>query len=506
MERGKVWLVGAGPGDIGLLTLKAKQVIEEADLIAYDALVGDEILCSLPEGTEKISVGKRSGRHSVPQEETNSLLLEQALSGKKVVRLKGGDPFVFGRGGEELELLAEHGIPFEVVPGITSAAAVPAYAGIPLTHRELTSSFHVITAHPRADGEDRTNYEALVKMDATLVFLMGVRRMETVLGSLLDAGMDPDMPAAVVSEGTRHGQRKIVSTVSALAQEAKAAGIGTPAVIIVGRVCSLAEQFSWFEKRPLSGREILVTRPAEKESRLAAMLREEGAEVLEIPMIKTQLLPTAEIRLERLFGEEKRDVWLTFTSPSGVEHFFEAMDHCGYDIRTLFCAGRKVHTAAVGKGTEAKMRRHGLKADIIPERYSGADLGQMLTETAAKGAKVFILSAKETGNDLTDALEKSGLDWEKIPLYETKQRERYEFLNVLKDKLEQKDLLAAAFASASAVRGFADTVGIELLTGFTAVCIGEKTAEEAKRYGMDTVISDQATVTGLVRKIKELAL
>ena len=226
MEKsGKVWLAGAGPGDAGLLTVRTKQLLEEADVIVYDALISAEILSQIPDGTELIHVGKRSGHHLVPQEGINEILLEEAQKGKKVLRLKGGDPFIFGRGGEELELLKENGIPFEVVPGVTSAEAVPAYAGIPITHRDYTSSFHVITGHPRKDGTSRIDYPSLVGLGGTLVFLMGIASMETILKGLMDAGMNENMPAAVLEKGTLAAQRRVVSTVSGLPKAAKEAGI-----------------------------------------------------------------------------------------------------------------------------------------------------------------------------------------------------------------------------------------------------------------------------------------
>ncbi len=248
-QKGKVWLAGGGPGDAGLLTIKTKKLIESADVIVYDALISTEIMSLIPNDKECIYVGKRSGNHVVPQEEINQILLEQALLGKKVLRLKGGDPFVFGRGGEELELLVENGIPFEIVPGITSAVSVPAYAGIPITHRDFTSSFHVITGHARKDGVSRINYDALVQLKGTLVFLMGISSMPSICKGLMDAGMEGTMPAAVLERGTTSRQRKVVSDVAHLVESSERAGIKAPAIIVVGEVCTLEKDFEWAEKK-----------------------------------------------------------------------------------------------------------------------------------------------------------------------------------------------------------------------------------------------------------------
>ena len=241
-KQGKVWLVGAGPSDAGLMTLKGKAVLEQADVVVYDALVSASVLAMIPEQAQTVYVGKRSGHHSVPQPQINQILLEQAQQGKRVVRLKGGDPFLFGRGGEELELLREHNIPFEVVPGITSAIAVPAYNGIPVTHRDYCSSVHIITAHSKQDGELNIPFPALCQLNGTLVFLMGVTSMERICRGLLQAGMDAQTPAAILQEGTSAAQRRVVATLSTLVERAQQEKIQAPAVLVIGKVCQLADQ------------------------------------------------------------------------------------------------------------------------------------------------------------------------------------------------------------------------------------------------------------------------
>ena len=300
---GKVWLVGAGPGDLGLFTIKGLEVLRNAEVVVYDALIGDAVLTLIPDQAETINVGKRAGNHRMTQEQINRTLLEQALAGKRVVRLKGGDPFLFGRGGEELELLVENDIPYEIVPGVTSAFAVPAYNGIPVTHRDFTSSVHVITGHRRGSGNAHSvgraeasrnvdtsgktgslsdsdglgiDYEALVRTKGTLIFLMGLSTLPVIMRGLLDAGIRPDTPAAVLERGTTAGQRRVLATVSTLEEETDRARIKAPAIIVVGEVCCLADSFAWVENLPLAGKKILLTRPKELISGMAGRLHRAG--------------------------------------------------------------------------------------------------------------------------------------------------------------------------------------------------------------------------------------
>src|SRR5699024_9460035 len=274
---GKVWLVGAGPGDAGLITVKGKALLELADVVIYDALIQLELLVQIPEKTKKIHVGKRAGNHSATQEEINQIILEEALKGKKVVRLKGGDPFVFGRGGEELELLLEHNIPFEIVPGITSAVSVLAYAGIPVTHREFTSSFHVITGHTSKGTKKNVDYPSLAKLGGTLIFLMGISSMEEICNRLIQEGMPSDTPAAMLERGTTAKQRKVISTLKNLKRDCDQVGAKTPAIIVVGEVCKLANQLEWVEKLPLGDVQVSVTREQTEASKLSKQVVELGA-------------------------------------------------------------------------------------------------------------------------------------------------------------------------------------------------------------------------------------
>jgi uroporphyrinogen III methyltransferase/synthase len=388
---GKVWLVGAGPSDLGLFTLKGKRVLEQADVVVYDKLVGQGILSLMPRDAKKINVGKVAGNHPVPQEEINKILLREAQEGNRVVRLKGGDPFLFGRGGEELELLTEYGIPFEIVPGVTSAISVPAYNGIPVTHRDFCSSLHIITGHTKKSASADIDYQSLVKLNGTLVFLMGVAAMPSICQGLMEAGMDPDMPAAVLERGTTPHQRRVVSTLKDLVGESNKARIQTPAIIVVDKVCSLAEHFHWVEDRPLGHLKVLITRPKDRGSTLTAKLQELGAEVLEAPALETDMIendPQIEEELERLQDYQ----WLAFTSPYGVKAFFQKLGEMKKDIRDL--KGLKI--AAVGQTTRKAIEERGIMVDLMPKEYYGAALGEALAERILEEEK------RDTGGGQSD--------------------------------------------------------------------------------------------------------
>lgn len=504
-QRGKVWLAGAGPGDAGLLTVKTKEMLEEADVIVYDALISAEILCQIPADKETIYVGKRSGHHHAKQEEINRILLEEALKGKKVLRLKGGDPFIFGRGGEELELLLEHQIPFEVIPGITSAAAVPAYAGIPVTHRDYTSSFHVITGHPRKDGASRIDFPSLVRLKGTLVFLMGISSMEFLCKGLIDAGMRTDMPAAVLEKGTTSMQRRVLSDVAHLPEEAKKADIHTPAIILVGEVCALADTFHWAEDRPLGGRQFLITRPRQNSSHLAGKLRRLGAQVLELPTIRTEAIshnPDLKAAMDS-FGKQGAEAWLVFTSPIGVQVFFEQLEELEMDLRSLWTGKAEMKLAVIGSATKRKLRQYGLSADLMPETYDAKSLGERLAQTAASGSEITIVRAAAGSEELIPPLCAAGLNVKDVPLYHTESEIHEQIREQIAAALLQGEVDAVTFTSASTVRGFVQGMKLEDYSRIRAVCIGEQTAAEAKKYGMQISVSEQASIDSMITCILE---
>lgn len=495
MNTGKVWLVGAGPGDAGLLTVKGKQVLEQADVVVYDRLVGQGILAMIPKEAVCIDVGKRAGNHTMPQEEINQVLLNQAQEGKKVVRLKGGDPFLFGRGGEELELLCKQQIAFEVVPGITSSISVPAYNGIPVTHRDYCSSLHIITGHKKQGQEYDINFRALVETGGTLVFLMGVTALGDICGKLLEAGMDKDMPAAILQKGTTSGQKKIVATVDTLPGEVKRQGIETPAIIVVGKVCGLAHEFEWYEKLPLFGRKIVVTRPRELVSCMAEKLRRQGAEVLELPAIRTE--KTADnTSLEESICRIHTYDWAVFTSQAGVGIFFEHLLLMKKDIRSL--AGIKI--AAIGPGTKKALRERGILADMMPEVYDGEHLGEAMAHTESLSGKKILLPRARMGNpQLSAALREAGAQVDDIAIYET----IYESSGLIDEKgeFETGSVDYAVFTSASTVDGFVkSTVGLDY-TKVRAVCIGAQTARCAAGYGMTCHVAREATMDSVVKKV-----
>ncbi len=483
--KGKVWLVGAGPGDAGLMTLKGKQVLDKADVVVYDALVGQGILTMLPEGAARIYVGKQAGNHAFPQEEINGLLLKEALLGKRVVRLKGGDPFLFGRGGEELELLHSEGVPFEVVPGVTSAISVPAYAGIPVTHRDFASELHIITAHRKQGEEESIDFKSLVALqNASLVFMMGVSQVASICAGLTAAGMDPEMPAAILEKGTSSAQRRVVGTVSNLAEKAREANIGFPGIILVGRVCALSEKFHWAEDRVLGKTRVIVTRPRDKASKITEKLQDLGAEVLCVPTIQTRAL-SIETQLAEL---DKMD-WILFTSQAAVEAVFEALRLAKKDIRSL----AKVKFAAVGTGTAKAIQSHGVCVDYIPKVFSGKELGLGLP--FEKQENVLLFLPKNTPSDCADELQKRGVKLSCIEAYETFLEEAMPL------SLREDDL--AVFTSASTVKGFVAAMGD--VKDVCAVCIGEQTGQEAQKAGMQVYLSEKASIDSLVQEVVRVA-
>lgn len=502
-QAGKVWIAGAGPGDRELLTVKTARLIKEADVIVYDALISAEILTQIPEQKELIHVGKRSGNHTVLQEEISRILVQEAKKGKKVLRLKGGDPFVFGRGGEEVELLVKEQIPFEVVPGVTSCTAVPAYAGIPVTHRDCASSFHVITGHAQRDGEIRIDFPSLARLGGTLVFLMGLARLGWIAKGLLDAGMKKDTPAAVVENGTTAKQRKVISVLSDIEEKAKAADIQTPAIIIVGEVCAFSESFDWTVKRKLGGRQFLTTRPRQNSSRLAKRLRDLGAQVIEMPSIRTEEIlpnPRLEDALARL-GKRSGEQWLVFTSPIGVSVFFDGLRRRKTDIRKLLGGSAVIKVAAIGSATAAALEEAGIFADLVPEKYNAEELGRILAETAAKNSHITILRAEAGSPMLLPPLYKAGIWVEDVALYRTCTEGESRWKEKLTEMLKRGEIDAVAFTSASTVRGFAQMMEGVPLSQIHALCIGEQTEKEAANYHMQTEVALEASMDGMEKLI-----
>ena len=502
---GKVWLVGAGPSDPGLFTLKGKAVLSQAQVVVYDALVGPGILSMIPETAEKIYVGKRAGNHAMTQEKINELLVRKAKDGNRVVRLKGGDPFLFGRGGEELLVLRAYGIDYEVVPGVSSALAVPAYNGIPVTDRHCASSVQIITAHKRAGEPLELPYEAYVETKGTLVFLMGLSALPDIVRGLLSAGMDAQTPAAVLEKGTTAGQRRVCATLAELEEAVKDAHLRTPAIIVVGAVAALSEQLAWFEQLPLFGKRFVLTRPKERMDALAEQLRMRGAEVIELPVIGTRPMPVSR-NIQQAFEKLRKKEYdcLVFTSPAGVQTFFRMLCDSGLDARVL----GGVMLAVIGSGTKGALREYGLMADLMPEAYDGVSLGVLLGEKLPDGSRVLIARSDIGNPKLVTCMEQRAAQLGKtvsvtdLAVYETVMKQS-ELISVAA-LLEENAVDGVFFTSASTVRAFLQTDPKIDPTRIHALCIGEMTAQAAREAGMNVHVAQEATIDGLVQLAERL--
>ena len=480
MTPGKVWLVGAGPGDAGLLTCRGREVLECADVVVYDRLAGDGVLSLIPPQAQRINVGKSGGCHPVPQTAIDKILVNQALQGKKVVRLKGGDPFLFGRGGEEMEQLCAHGIACEVIPGVTSAIAAPECAGIPVTHRGRANSLHIITAHTREGGIAEQNYAALAQLGGTLVFLMGVSSLPEICSRLLKEGLAPRTPVSAVQWGTTSRQRRLTGELENFAEKAAQLGLTPPAVIVVGAVADLGETLDWHDTLPLRSVKIVITRPRKRQGRLSRMLRDLGAEVVELPVIETLPLDQA---LPPLNAS-----WIAFTSVTGVECFFSRLAHEGRDVRSMGTA----KIAAVGPATAQALTDRGLCVDLIPQVYDGLHLAKELAERAGS-EKILLFRALDGAPELTKELQRHGAPFTEVALYRTV---------ILPAPFVPRDADAVVFTSASTVRAFRQACP-DLSVPY-ACCIGEQTAAEARRQGFkDIGIAPKATLEHLATTLKE---
>ena len=490
MCNGKVWLVGAGPGDPQLITIKGKEVLNDAQVVVYDALVGQGILAMIPNDARCINAGKHAGNHLIPQEEINRIVCNEALKGQRVVRLKGGDPYLFGRGGEEAEYLRKKGIDFEVVPGITSAIAVPAYNGIPVTHRDFASSVHLITAHKKEGEELNIDFKSLAALGGTYVFLMGVSALHDIMEGLLGAKMSPDMPAAILFRGTTREQRKIIATISTLEERVNKQGALTPAVIVVGEVCSLSDSLSWAEKFPLFGQKILVTRPKSRSGKLAKNLRALGADIVEIPSIK--LIPTENKDFDSALSNIDDCSWIVFTSPAGVEIFFDKLKAVSLDVRRL----HNTKFAVIGAGTGRELFKRGIIADFVPDIYDTEYLAKGLVGKLSKSDKVMIPRAALGNEILTKILGESGAELLDLPVYDTV-AESHDWLDLDK-MIEKRDMDFVTFTSASTVHNFVKLASkTEDFSSLMGICIGRQTDEAARGYGFKTIVSENATIESM---------
>ena len=512
---GHVYLIGAGPGDPGLLTIRGKEILERADVVVYDRLVSPAILGMCNSKAKMVDVGKMPTHHKVKQSEINKLLVQFAQEYPQgiVARLKGGDPFVFGRGGEEALELVEAGVDFDVVPGITSAISVPAYAGIPVSHRGIATSFHIITGHEKAElgGELSLDFETLAKCQGTLIFLMGIANMDFIAKRLIECGKDPKTPLAFIEKGTTPYQRTVMATLETAGETIVRENVTAPAITIMGGVVELGNTLAWKKNLPLSGKRLVVTRAAKQASGITARLTALGAEVIETPMIETRAVEGS-----FNWADLANFDILAFTSTNGVESFFTQLLASGNDIRIL--AGKKI--ASVGKITEKKLLEYGIRCDYVPEDHTGEGLGKLLaalnpipqsTEGATSHLTPRILLLQ--GNLADDTLLKflpQATRWvvyETLPVAELPEWKR--------EAVDSAD--AIVFTSTSAVDNFVkllpqSTAGVppylKATNGSapipqTSFCIGRMTESAARKHGFDTVTSDEMTMDSLVKKIAE---
>lgn len=496
---GKVYLVGAGPGDPGLITVKGKECIEKADVIVYDYLASPTLLAMAPEGAEIIYVGKKGGDHTLAQEGINALLVEKAKQGNVVTRLKGGDPFIFGRGGEEAEVLVEAGIPFDIVPGVTSAIAAPAYAGIPLTHRKFTATLTLVTGHEDPEKEESNIDWSAVSKSGTIVFLMGVKNLPLIVKRLVDCGKSVDTPVALVRWGTTPDQQTVAGTLETIVDRVREAGLKSPSIIVVGEVVTLRDTMSWFEKRPLFGKKMVITRARKQASDLVKLLSDLGAHCIEAPSIR--VVPPSDLEpmdqaISRLSGYD----WIVFTSVNGVQSFFDRLFGLGHDVRVL----SHIKTACIGPSTAQRLRDFGLNSDIIPESYRAESVVEAFKDKAVQGKRVLIPRAREARPVLPVELSNMGAHVDEVTAYET--LEVAENKDELIEDLRKGAIDVVTFTSSSTVKNFAALLpekdAKEIMAKVTVACIGPITADTAKDLGFNVdICAESFTIPGLVDAI-----
>jgi len=488
-KTGKVYLVGAGPGDPGLLTMRAAELLATADVVALDALVSKEIAARIPPTTKVVYVGKRASAHALPQGQINQLLVDEAKKGHRVVRLKGGDPFVFGRGGEEAEELVAAGVPVEIVPGISSSIAGPAYAGIPVTHRSYATSLTLVTGH-EADESTGIKWSALAQLDGTIVFMMGLANLPAIVNNLTKYGSALDRPVAVISKATTREQRSVTGTLATIERIVRDAAIQTPALIVVGEVVKMHDIINWFETKPLFGKRIVVTRAREQASELKKMLEESGAQVLQFPTI--EIAPPQSFDALDHVIDGRYDLYV-FTSVNGVKFFFDRLLERGFDARRL--SGAKV--AAVGDTTAAELRTRGIAPDLIPEKFQSISLLPMLGDDQT-GIRTAVIRAAEGRDELIDELRRRGGEVDLGIAYQTKAAD-YDLdeLRVLLDSID-----AVTFTSASTVDHFFGKLTAEerkkVAEHAKFFSIGPTTTEAIRRFGFTPEVeSKNATIAAL---------
>ncbi|MBU8910232.1 MAG: uroporphyrinogen-III C-methyltransferase [Desulfobacterales bacterium] len=496
-KTGTVYLIGAGPGDPGLLTIKAKEHIETADVVVYDYLASPFLLNYARKDAQIIYVGKKGGDHTLSQNKINLLLVEKARQGLNVARLKGGDPFVFGRGGEEAQMLLSHKVPYEVVPGVTSAIAAPAYAGIPVTHRDHTSFVSFITGHEDPTKKDSSmQWDVYAKSNATLVFLMGVKNLENIVKNLIKNGKSSDTPVALVRWGTTARQKTVTGTLETIVERVRQARLKSPAIIVIGHVVSLRDELSWFDKKPLFGKRIVITRARAQASGLVSKLSKLGAHCIEIPTIHIAP-PEDTAPLKESIKNIKNYDWLIFTSVNGVKFFFDTLFDMGLDVRVL----GHLKFACIGPVTKERLKDYGIISDILPETYRAESVIDAFSTLEIKDKKVLLPRAKRARTILPEKLTKMGARLDEVTAYETRINDKGK--EELISLLEKDEIDVITFTSSSTVSNFMSHLESKdagkLLKNVITASIGPITSDTARSFDIEPDIeAKEYTIQGLV--------
>ncbi len=499
VRKGIVYIIGAGPGDPGLFTLRGVKCLQAADVVVYDQLVSTELLDFARRDARLIYAGKQGGDHTIPQAEINRILVEEARNGRVVARLKGGDPFIFGRGGEEAEELVQAGIPFEVVPGVTSAIAVPAYAGIPLTHRGYTSTVAFVTGH-EDPGKEKSDidWKTLAGI-GTLVFLMGVKNLEQIAGSLMENGKSPDTPVALIRRGTTPDQATLTATLGDVAAKARASRIAPPAILVVGEAVGLRQSLNWFERKPLFGRGIVITRPEAQAQDMAELLRQEGARVIHFPTI--HIAPPESWReLDDALSQVDRYRWIIFTSANAVRYLFQRVKALGLDMRDL----KGIRICAIGPATAATVENFGIRVDIVPAEYISEGVVSAFKGIDLKDSRILLPRAEVARDVIPEGLERLGARVDVVTAYRTVNSGRKKA--ELDEWIREGKVDVITFTSPSTVANFLEIMGRDysLPEGIKVACIGPVTEAAARKAGLRIDILQTAyTIPGLVESMAE---
>jgi uroporphyrinogen III methyltransferase/synthase len=505
VSAGIVYLTGAGPGAVDMITVRAAEVLAIAEVVVYDHLINQELLNLAPGTAEMIYAGKSGGGdRALDQSDINQLLVDRARAGKRVVRLKGGDPFIFGRGGEEAAALVDAGVEFEVIPGVTSAVAVPAFAGIPLTHRDYGSFVAFVTGHEEESrsGAGAVPWDDLARAArdrGTLVLLMATAHLREIAARLITGGMAPETPAAAIAHGTGAGQCTISATLKTLADEVETAELTPPSIVVVGPIVALRERLRWLERRPLFGRRIVITRASATAGPFARVLRELGAEVIELPAIETAP-PDSYDALDRAVAQIGSYDWVIFTSVTGVDGLMERLDATGHDVREL--GGASI--AAIGPATAARLRHYGLRAAVMPEEYRAEAIAAAIGRQRIAGARILIPRAQIAREALIDLLREAGAAAVDVVAAYRTVRPSPPALAAVKRMLGRGEIDLVAFTSSSTVNNFSTMIGSDEVAGWAAAVIGPITAETARARGFRVVAQPAAyTVEGLCGAIRD---